>query len=561
MKYSVLSTAIVAVCFANTLMVGLNASAAKKATDPAPAAPLKPLGNASAPQGGMFTINFSAEPSTLNPITGTDLYNAKIKGYVTDSLMERDPNTYEWIPALAEKFEISKDGKTYTFTLRKDATFSDGKAVTVEDVKFSFDVIFDPKYNAAQMRPYFEGIEKVEIVDPQTVRFVTKEKYFGNFETAAGMNILPIHFYGNADEGVKKNKTILGSGPYLLEKYDQGQSLTLVRNKKWWGNKVDQRKGEYNFERIRFRFIKDDNFEIETLKKGDLDYVEMTPEVFMKKTDGQEWGKSVFKVKTENLEPKPFDYIGWNLKRDLFKDKDVRLALAMLTNRAEMNQKFRYGMSLLATGPWYQQSEYADSSIKPIQFDPKKANALLKKAGWMDSDKNGILDKVIDGKKVEFHFSLSYANPEKKKYWELFQSDLKKNGIVMDLQQLDFNALLKSMDENHFDAVGLSWGGGSVDLDPKQIWHSSSAGKGGSNFINYSNPEVDKLIDQARIETDKKKRVDLLRKVYKTIAEDAPYDFLFNDKFVLYGRSTHVTTPKATYKFETGTSYWWAAAK
>ncbi len=560
MKYSVLGTAAVAVGLVSSLFFGARAHAAKKVDD-APPAVLKPIGNAAAPQGGMFTINYTAEPSTLNPITGTDLYNAKIKAYVTDTLLERNVDTYEWDPGIAEKYEVSKDGKTYTFTLRKGVTFSDGKPLTAEDVKFSFDVVFDPKYNAAQMRPYFEGIEKVEIVDPQTVRFVTKEKYFGNFETAATMNILPKHFYGNPEEGIKKNKTILGSGPYKLEKYDQGQSLTLVRNKTWWGTSAPERKGEYNFERIRIRFIKDENIEVETLKKGDLDYIGLTPEAYTKKTDGPEWGKSVFKVKTENLEPKPYGYIGWNLKRDLFKDKNVRLALAMLTDRAEMNQKFRFGMSLLATGPWYQQSEFADPSVKAIQFDPKKARALLEKSGWADTDKNGVLDKMVNGKKVEFHFTLSYANADTKKYWELYQSDLKKNGIVMDIQLLDWNALLKAMDENNFDSVSLAWGGGTVDLDPKQIWHSSSAGKGGSNFINYSNPEVDKLIDQARVETDKSKRVTLLRKIYKTIAEDAPYNFLFNDKYVLYGSSNHVKQPKPSFKFETGTNYWWMSAK
>src|SRR5262249_2081621 len=146
--------------------------------------------------------------------------------------------------------------KVFTFTLRKDAKFHDGKPVTSADVKFSFDAIFDPKFNVAHKRPYYENFEKVEAVDAYTVRFTTKNKYFLNFETAAELDVVPKHFY-DVEDGSKKNKTIMGSGPYKLESYDQGQSIMLVRNKDWWGNSVPARKGENNFEHVRFRFTKD----------------------------------------------------------------------------------------------------------------------------------------------------------------------------------------------------------------------------------------------------------------------------------------------------------------
>ena len=522
----------------------------------------KPFGNPKALQGGTFTINATGEPTTLNPITSTDLYATTVHGYVMDSLLDRNPETYEVIPGLAEKFEISEDGKLFTFTIRKDAKWSDGKPLTAEDVKFSFDVIFDSKYNAIHLRPYFEGIEKAEVVDPQTVRFTAKTKYFGNLDTLASMVIFPKHFYGNAEEGKKKNKTLLGSGAYKLEKYDQGQSIILVKNKEWWGNNVPSKKGEANFEHIRMRFMKDDNIVVESLKKGDLDYIEpnqITPEAFVKNMVGPEWGKTVEKVKTQNHEPKSYGYIGWNFKSDIFSDRDVRLALYHLLNREEMNKKFRYGMSELATGPWSRDSEYADPAVKPVLYNVKEALALLKKAGWSDSDKTGTLRKTINGQKRDFHFTLIYGNPDTEKYWVMFQNDLKKVGIQMDLQRLEWNALIKALDEQKFDAAALAWGGGLVDLDPKQIWYSKSAGKGGSNFISYNNPEVDKLIEEARSELDKNKRIVLLRKCYALIAADAPYAFLFNWKYVLYAHTLRTKRQKDTYKFKVGTEYWWAA--
>lgn len=511
---------------------------------------------ASAEAGGKteaaFLYNLNVEPTTLNPITGTDAYNQTIQNYVLDSLMTRNPDTYEWEPALASAVETSKDGKSFTFTMREGAVWSDGQPITVDDVKFSFDVINDTTYNAAHLRPYYEGIASAEIVAPNKVKFTTKNLYFGNFNVVAGLTILPKHFYGNAEEGKKKNKTILGSGPYVLERYDQGQAIILAKNPKWWGLQDPARKGQYNFERIRMRFDKEENLALERLKKGELDYDGLTPEAFVKKTEGAPWGERVFKKKVENSAPKAYGYIGWNLRKELFKSKDVRRALAHLMNREEMNQKFRYGMSLPATGPWYQQSAYADPGVKPINFDPKFASEMLAKAGWVDGDKDGVLEK--NGQK--FEFTLFFANKDNEKYYILYQEDLKKAGIKMNLQLLEWNALLKNVDEAKFDAIAMGWGGGSVDHDPKQIWHSASIGTGGSNFIGYKNAKVDKLIDKARTEMDKKKRIPLYREIYREIAEDAPYVFMFNDKFALYAVNKRIQQPKETFLYTVGHDYW-----
>jgi peptide/nickel transport system substrate-binding protein/microcin C transport system substrate-binding protein len=127
----------------------------------------------------------------------------------------------------------------------------------------------------------------------------------------------------------------------------------------------------------------------------------------------------------------------------------------------------------------------------------------------------------------------------------------------MEIKTLEWNAFIKLLDEGNFDAVALAWSGAAVDHDPKQIWHSSSATKGGSNFVGYSNPKVDKMIDEAREEMDKKKRIQLMREIYKMIAEDAPYAFLFNEQYALYGHTSRMKMPKPTFNYTVGTSYWW----
>ncbi len=520
----------------------------------------KTIGKANAPQGGTFNYSLQDEPSTLNPITYTDLYTRVVLEHVVSYLMVRNNNTWNYESSVAEKVDISKDGLVFTFTLNKDAKWSDGTPVTAEDVKFSYDVIRDPVYNAADKWPYYENLKSVEILDEHHVKMTMKEKYFKNQEVLSDTFILPKHVYANAEEGKKKNKSVIGSGPYKIVQYDQGKRIVLEKVDNWWGNNVPNFKGRYNFKNLIFRFMKDPTIQVEALKKGEIDYIDdmaMTDETYVKRAVGPEWGKTVEKYKVINKAPKSYSFICWNLKRDLFKDRDVRVALAMLMNRAEMNDKFKFNMAVPAAGPFYNQSPNADPSVKPIAFDPKRASELLKKAGWEDPDKTGTLSKMLDGKKVEFKFTILYSNKDTEKYWTLYKEDLKKAGIQMELKLIEWNALVKASDDRDFDAFTMRWGG-VVEEDPKQVWHSSSAVKGGSNYGGYKNPEVDAAIEKARVEMDDKKRSVLMRKVYRLIAEDAPYVFMFNEKFAVYAITNKVATPKDTFIYDIGADYWFA---
>lgn len=531
-----------------SLLVILNLSSTAMAAKP----------NLEAPQGGVFNFNLGGEPPTLHPIMATDMYASAVQAYVMDSLLTRDAETYDWKPRVAESWEISKDNKVYTFKLRKNAVFHDGKPVTAEDVKFSFDAIFDAKYQAAHLIPYYEGIAKVEVIDQYTVKATARDNYFKNFDSIAGITIMPKHIYADVEKSKKMTRQLIGCGPYSLEKFDRGQMIVAKRFDKWYGNNDPAWKGTYNFANINFRFYKDENIQIERLKKGDLDFLDWrNPEAYMKKAVGPEWGTSVLKFKVENASPKSYGYVGWNMRNELFQDKNVRVALAHLMNRAEMNKKFRYEMSEPAAGAIYNKSEYAPDGVKPFGFDVKKAQELLTKAGWTDSNKDGVLDKTVNGKLVNFSFSLIHANKDNEKYWTLYKEDLKKAGISMEIKYMEWNSFLKILDDGKFEAVALAWGGGSIEPDPKQIWHSSSAKPGGSNYVGYNNPEVDKLIDEARVNPDKKKRQAMLKLVYKKIAEDAPYAFMFNDKYSFYATTARLKKPAETFKYEVGLDYWW----
>jgi peptide/nickel transport system substrate-binding protein/microcin C transport system substrate-binding protein len=502
-------------------------------------------------------INIVGEPASLNPITATDGYAQSTNGYILDSLLTRDPDTYDFKPNAAESYTISPDGLVFTFKLRAGMKFHNGDPVTAEDVKTAFDAIFDNEYNAIQSRPYFSLIDKCVVVDPLTVKFIAKQKYFLNFETVAGLTPLPSKIYKNAKEGKKLNLTVIGSGPYKLEKFERGKRIVLTKNQDYWAFKAGNPKKENNFDKVVLYFVDDPTVELESFKKGKFDMLDnVRPEVFEVKMTGDKWGKELIKVKADNEAPKGYNYVGWNLRRPLFQSKKLRKALALLMNKPMMLEKFFYGMYDSANGPESTTSDYNDKSVAPTPFDPEKAKALLKEEGWKDSDKDGILDKMVGGKKVKLSFTILIASEAWQRWLTIYKEDAKKIGVDVNIQLLEWNSFLKNLDESNFDAVAMAWGGGGVEKDFKQIWHSESAQKGGSNHVGYMNKEVDSLIDTARGTLDRKNRIEISHKIFRIIADDAPYIFMFSRHFDLYAHNSRILKPKDTFKYSVGSSYW-----
>lgn len=521
------------------------------------------LGSDSAKRGGVLYLNLENEPEKLNPINDAEGVTLKVQEWVTEPLLRFDPETYELIPALADKYEISKDSLIYTFHLRSGALFSDGSPVTAEDVKFTFEYANNPAFNAPMRKTYVENVDRVETPDAQTIRVFMKKKYYKNLESLGNiLQIVPKKVYGDPTKPI--NRTMVGSGPYKVASYEKGKSIELVRNDNWWGykNPTPDAKNQGKFDKIVFRFIREENLQLEMVKKGQIDLLErVQPDAFVKKAVGEPYGTKVIKHKEVNQDPinKSFGFVAWNLRHPLFKDRDVRVALAELMNRQLMNEKFRYNMSDLAAGPsWNGNEDIVDPSVKPLPFDPKHAAALLKKAGWEDKDNKGVLQKSIAGVKTEFRFTILLAIREAEKYFTVYKEDLKKAGIDMEIKVVEWNTFMKLANEQKFEAITMSWSLGSLEPDLKQVFHSESAGINGSNYGGYSNKEVDQLIDQVREELDHDKRRKMWHKIYRLIAEDAPYVFTFATKYDLYLAQSRIGMTKGTLKYDRGTAWWWS---
>jgi peptide/nickel transport system substrate-binding protein len=510
--------------------------------------------------GDWLVMHSLSDPEQLNPLTSSDATSSEIQAYIFQSLLQRDLHTLELQPLIAESRPvISKDHLVYTFKIRRDARFQDGRPLTGEDVFFSIKAIKCPLVDAPFLRVYFDSVVDAQLLDPYTIRFVTKEPYFLN-ESVLGENILvlPRHYYdpenllkdvavrdllrdpSKLPDNVKKfadnfnknySRNPMGSGPYRFASWKTGQEVDLVRDPNYWGTGkagIDQA----YIDRIKYRIINNMDAALVTLKSGGLDMMDtLTPVQHMRGTSSERFKRQF--QKWEYFTPS-YSYIGWNNEHPIFKDKRVRQAMTYLTNRKQMLKTVLFGLGEVVDGPIYFFRPEYDKDLYSYPYDPKKAMELLSEAGWKDNDGDGVLDKVIDGKKIpfRFEFKLPSGSSTAKSIILVLQEELNRHGIVATVREIDWTIFLDDTKNHKFDAATLGWAMPASEPDEYQVWHSSQAANKGSNHISYKNARVDKILEDYRREFDPKKRVELYREFQKILDDEQPYTFLFVRKLV-----------------------------
>ena len=510
--------------------------------------------------GDWLVIHSLSDPEQLNPFTSSDAGSAEVNQYIFESLLTRDPRTLEFKPYIAEsRPEISANKLAYTFKIRRDARFQDGRPVTGADVLFSLKVIKCPLVNAPFLRVYFNSIIDAEMLDPYTIRFVTKEPYFLN-ESVLGqeIKILPRHYYDPDDllrnvairdllqepaklsEGIKQfadnfnknyNRSPLGTGPFKFHRWKTGQEIELVRDVNYWGNGKEGIDQPY-LDRLKFRVVNNMDAALVRLKSGGLDYMEVLQPVQHVRGSNSARFNQEFK-KYEYYAP-AYSYIGWNNVHPIFSDKRVRQAMTHLTDRKQIVKSVLFGLGEVVDSHIYLFRPEYDKSLKSYPFDPKQALELLHQAGWRDSDSDGILDKEIDGKKtpLRFEIKVNSGNAVRKSVALILLDELKKHGIDVRVRELDWTIFLNDVKNHHFDAVVLGWGMSTTEPDAYQVWHSSQAANKGSNAISYKNPRVDEILEQYRREFDPQKRIQIYKEFQQILHEEQPYTFLYVSKRV-----------------------------
>lgn len=494
---------------------------------------VEPIGNPEAPKGGAFTVGLPAFPKSLMPYLANEETAAAVNSLVMEPLIEMHPDTYEPVPLLAEKWEVSADQLQFTFYLNPNAKFSDGKLITADDVKYTWTEIFNPKNKTAPFQSYFGSFTSCEVVNAKTIKFVSKQKHFKNLEKFASLIVLPKHFYSKGDFNKAFNTKMMGSGPYTLDKLQHGEKITLKRNPDYWGAKLPLNVGRYNFDKVIFRSIADHNVAFELFKKGEVDYYYfLISKTWATETLTGPFEKNyIVKLKVENKQPFATQGVSWNLRRPLFADARVRKALAHLYHHERINKELLYNNYRPATGVLATTSDYHSPKVMPIPYDAKAARKLLNEAGWK-AGADGVLEK--DGKK--FAFELITDNPVYLRWLTMYQEELKAMGIQMNIRVADWATRLKLMDDWQFDVVDSARG---RDIDPSDFegaWGSKQAEiKGSSNFMGYKNPRVDELAAKIDLTFDRKARIALVRELDEIISNDQPMLFTYEGIFSRLG--------------------------
>lgn len=508
-------------------------------------------------------LYYGNDPNTINPITGNDTVSEDFQRWVVDTLGERRfANPDEMEPVLAEKWEFDEKNLEYTIHLRKGvqwhpSKFPDGTPIpsrefTSEDVKFTFDCIVNKNVDAASLRSYYEDPDakdesekikiRVAVVDKHTVKVKWTKPYFQAEEFTVGINIIPKHVYGvdakgeplsldiQSEEFAKgfndhwANSILVGTGPMMFSKWTKNDRLELVRNPRYWGK-------PFYFSRAVFRNIPNPNTSLEMMLNSELDWATISDKNLYVQTKEKPQVKEG-KIKLAEYDYPGYRYIGWNFKREIFKDRAVRTALAHAIPVQKIIDKVLYGLGKPLSGPFLPGSTNYDSSLAPLAHDPDKSRSMLEEAGWKDSNGNGLRDKTINGRlfELKFDFMIYADSPMYKTIAEIVKEEFRLIGADVQISPVKWALMLEKLHKKEFDVCMLGWAL-SWKQDLFQIWHSSQAdAPESSNAIGYKNPELDKLIDQLRVTFDAAKQKALYHRMHKILYDDQPYAFLFVDK-------------------------------
>lgn len=448
-----------------------------------------------------------------------------------------------------------KMNSEFEFFLRDQVTWHDGKPFTAEDVKFSYDVLINPHIEAQKLRASFEDVESCTITENgKAVRFRYRKPYFralsivgGTEKGSTGGNsyFLPKHLFDATQFGgdpkafgeffnahpFRQSPTY--TGPYKLERWKQKDSLTLSKNSGYWKNKLpDGYMPRWNnkmpyLNKISWTIYGDVGATLKDLQSGKLDAdLDVEPSTWGQTDSNTESFKKVI-VRAERIGYN-YTYIGWNMANPMFSDRNVRRALAMLIPADDIAANLHQGTAKRVSGPFFSQSPAYDRTVPLIPYDPAGAKRLLARAGWLDRDGDGILEKKIDGKEFPFEFTYAIHNAREyhQKMADIVKESIQQARIKMDINKTEWAIYMKSVRDKKFEAVRFAWGA-ELDPDPFPIWHSSQIEGGGDNFLSYKNSRVDEICELIREEMNPAKRWELGREMHRIVAEDQPQCFLF----------------------------------
>jgi peptide/nickel transport system substrate-binding protein len=439
--------------------------------------------------GGAFTFALESELRTLDPVPSTQLVERTVMYQMYESLVTIDPSL-KIKPGLAKSWQISSDGLTYTFNLQSGVKFHDGTAFDANAVKSNLDRILQA--SSSPRKSELASLQSVEVQGASTVVLHLKKPdatLLAQLVDRAGMILSPAAIQkGGADFG--RNPVGAGTGPFMFVEWKRDDHLLLKKNPDYWGTKA-------NLDTITYKPITDDAARAAGLKTGAFDAVRLLAgqDTATAKTDPNLTYKSIPGLAFGGFEV--------NHARAPFNDKAKAQAVATAIDRAQLNKNIFFGLHAVSAGPIPPSSWAFDSSEKVYdKADPNKAKGIA----------------------TGFSFTLKVANtPASIQEGTLIKDQLARAGITATIQPEEFGQILTDTEAHNFDAALVGWSG-RIDPDGNmyQWFHTG----GGNNQGQYSNPDVDKALEDARVTTDQAKRKQLYDQAQKLLVTDAAYIFI-----------------------------------
>lgn len=444
-------------------------------------------------EGGTLVIARLSDATKLDPHLGADIPSASIyQSKIYENLVKQDEKM-EIKPELATEWK-KLDELTWEFKLRQGVIFHDGTPFTAESVKKTMARLLDKKTGSPRAN-LFEMVEEVKVIDDYTVQFKTKYPYIPLLPTLA-------HYAGGIispkaiDEHREKlGQNPVGTGPFKFESWIPGQEIVFTKNDNYWGDKA-------KIDKVVFKIIPEDTTRIAMVETGEAQIAEPIPVSEMERIQASST-MSLYRSDAWGT-----DYIGFNLKKKPFDDIRVRQAISYAIDTDAIIKGVFNNVGKKAAGPMGSGVWGYSENIKGYAYDVNKAKALLAEAGYPNGFKTTIW---TNDKKERMNLA------------EVVQSQLKGIGIDLEIKVVEWGAYLESTGKGEQDMFILGWSNATGDADYNQYfnYHTEAHGSVGNRFF-YSNPEVDKLINEGRRESDETKRKAIYEKAQEIEMREAP---------------------------------------
>jgi peptide/nickel transport system substrate-binding protein len=462
---------------------------------------------------GVLVVGQIAEPQSLDPHAVTAVNDFRILMNLYEGLVRYAPGTLEVEPALAEAWEISEDGTVYTFTLREGVIFHDGSALDAEAVVFNFQRMLNEDHPYHNTGPFplsffFSAIQGVEALDARTVRFTLNEPYapfLSNLAYPTGLIVSPAAVM---QHGADFGRNPSGTGPFRFGEWRSNEAVVITSNDDYWGNNAA-------LEAVVFRPITDANTRVAEMLSGGIDVMVEVPPVALSQFTGADY------TVHEQAGPHVW-FLILNALEGPFADVRVRQAANYAINSEAIVRDVLEGTATVAAGPTPPAFAWAyNNDLEPYPYDPDRARALLAEAGvapgtpltfYVTEGGSGMLDPVAMGTAI--------------------QADLAAVGFDVRIETYEWNTFLGQVNpglQGKADMAQMAWMTNDPDTLPFLALRTAAwPDQGGFNSGYYSNPEVDALLEAARLATDQDERARLYREMQVIVQQDAPWVFVAN---------------------------------